>query len=83
MRIDLAASNQLTARKEFPDADIHGQGFYASVSECSSQVVHLHETELEAQRAVEWIDAMTCGGRFCRPTSWAGEAMHYLVDLTA
>jgi hypothetical protein len=80
-RIRAVSRWRKVARLEFPSARIEGSGAWASVSECSTQVVRLHESEELAARAVAWLDRMTCGGRHCQPTDGAGVANHYLVPL--
>jgi hypothetical protein len=77
------------ARAEFPGARIEGSGSWASVSECSTQVVHLHQTEALAAKAVDFLDRLGCGGRTCagvdhraetKDTDWV-VANHYVVPL--
>jgi hypothetical protein len=76
------AASLKIARREFPDADIRGLGFYASVSECGGQVVHLHATQEQADRAVDRIDDSGCGGHGCQGRhSSSPVAMHWAVPL--
>ena len=79
---EILSPSRITARAEWPDADIQGVGDWATVAECDGyQTVHLHETEQAAQSALALIDSMGCGGRHCRPRGYDGVARHYLVPL--